>query len=114
MATATIQNENTSRIINVLAGQRGAVFDKVWSEGGRDFTVEEQGTLDHINGVLLRSKPKSRDEAGAVLETAIEQLQLFTHGETSVDLAAVQAALFGVLSVLAGEGDYKPAIFRSN
>jgi len=111
MATSTISNENASRIINVLAEKRAALFAQVWNEGGRDFTADEQGTLDLANNALLFAEPETRNEAGAVLETAIEQLQLFRHGDPDVSLPAVEGALLKVLGVLNSLGDYTPAIF---
>jgi hypothetical protein len=119
MASSTVTHnnlsrthENHSRLINALADQRAAIFANVWAEGGRDFTAAEQGTLDMVNNALLFATPETRTDAGAVLETAIEQLQLFNHGDTDVSLEAVEAALFRVLHALAAAGDYQPAVFQ--
>jgi hypothetical protein len=111
MASPNITHENNSRIINVLADQRAAIFNKVWAEDGRDFTVDEQAIFDASTDALLCSVPTTRTEAGAVLEAAAEQLQLFTNGDMGVDVASVGQALLKVLAVFSRGGDYRPAIF---
>jgi hypothetical protein len=113
MASFDITHENDSHIINALADKRTALFAKVWAEDGRDFTPDEQGELDVINNALLHGEPEDQTQAGAVLETAIEQFQLFRHGDPDIDLQALETALFKVLGVFARASDYRPSIFRT-